>query len=296
MSRPWNFTTLPRLAPGESVEVPLTALFNEVMIGLSTDVNASGVIQMQYRSLGAKKENGLSIQMPIHNRNALNWDDDRRAAAFVSPRDSSALHFARYVAGVAIDANAVSANVAPPPTNVRIAAAMFEALRLYGINYVVDPASSYAALSEDASGLDSLNYPYQTLHYRSGDCDDLSILFCSLLEVAGIETAFITIPGHIYTAFEVGDSNWLKGDAGIIEIGGKRWLPVEITVPDQGFTRAWRIGAREWRTGGLEASLYPIREAWKLYPAVTVPASGDRLPEMPDGAAIIRALEAELRK
>jgi hypothetical protein len=60
---------------------------------------------------------------------------------------------------------------------------MFEALRLYGINYVVDPASSYAALSEDASGLDSLNYPYQTLYYRSGDCDDLSILFCSLLEV-----------------------------------------------------------------------------------------------------------------
>jgi hypothetical protein len=119
--------------------------------------------------------------------------------------------------------------------------------------------------------------------------------------VAGIETAFITIPGHIYTAFEVGDGNWLKGDAGIMEIDGndgirRRWLPVEITVPDQGFTRAWRIGAREWRTGGEEASLYPIREAWKLYPAVTVTASGDRLPEVPDGAAIIRALEIELRK
>ncbi|MDR0289672.1 MAG: hypothetical protein LBI06_01920, partial [Treponema sp.] len=51
MSRPWNFTTLPRLAPGESAEVPVTALFNEVMIGLSNDVNAGGVIQMQYRSL-----------------------------------------------------------------------------------------------------------------------------------------------------------------------------------------------------------------------------------------------------
>jgi hypothetical protein len=172
---------------------------------------------------------------------------------------------------------------------------------LYGINYVVDPASSYAALSEDASGLDSLNYPYQTLYYRSGDCDDLSILFCSLLEVVGIETAFITIPGHIFTAFEVGDGNWLKGDAGIIEIDGndgirRRWLPVEITVPDQGFTRAWRIGAREWRSGGTEAALYPIREAWELYPAVTVPASGDRLPEVPDQAAVIRATEAELRK
>jgi hypothetical protein len=294
MSQSWNFATLPRLAPGESVEVPVTALFNEVMTSLSNGVNASGIIQMQYRSLGAKKESTLALQMPIYNRNSLNWDDDRRTAAFVSPHDSSALHFARYVAGVAVEANTVSANAALP--NVRTAAAMFEALRLYGINYVIDPASSYAALSEDSSGLDSLNYPYQTLYYRSGDCDDLSILFCSLLEVVGIETAFITIPGHIYMAFEVGDNSWRVGNADIIELDGKRWLPVEITVPDQGFSGAWRIGAREWRTSGTEASLYPIREAWKLYPLVTVPVSGDHLPEMPDQAAIIQAMEAELRK
>jgi transglutaminase-like putative cysteine protease len=306
MSQPWNFAAVPRLAPGESVEVPLTALFNEVMIGLSADVNASGIIQTRYRSLGAKKENTLTIQMPIHNRNAMNWDDDRRAAAFVSPRDSSALHFARYVAGVAVDTNTSTLNANTTtlnaiPNNVRIAAAMFEALRLYGMNYVVDPASAYESLSEDASGLDSLNYPFQTLHYRSGDCDDLSILFCSLLEVVGIETAFITIPGHIYMAFEVGDNNWRMGNANIIELDGndgirRRWLPVEITVPGQGFANAWRIGAREWKSGGTEAALYPIREAWELYPAVTVPAGGGRLPEVPDGAAIIRAMEAELRK
>jgi hypothetical protein len=324
MSQPWNFAVLPRLAPGESVEIPLTALFNEALINLSSDVNASGIIQMRYRSLGAKKESASAVQMPIHDRNAMNWDDDRRAAAFVSPRDSSALHFARYVAGVveptntsALNTNASALNTntstlntntstlnnaanAAPPSNVRIAVAMFEALRLYGINYVVDPASSYAALSEDASGLDSLNYPFQTLYFRSGDCDDLSILFCSLLEVIGIETAFITIPGHIYMAFEIGDGNWREGNADIIELDGndgirRRWLPLEITIPDQGFTRAWRIGAREWRSGGTEAALYPIRSAWELYPSVTVPTSGGRLPEMPDGAAIIKAMEAELR-
>jgi hypothetical protein len=97
-------------------------------------------------------------------------------------------------------------------------------------------------------------------------------------------------------AFEVGDSNWQMGNADIIELDGKRWLPVEITVPDQGFSSAWRIGAREWRSGGTEAALYPIREAWKLYPAVTITASGDRLPEVPDQAAIIKAMEAELRR
>jgi hypothetical protein len=56
-----------------------------------------------------------------------------------------------------------------------LAAALFETLNLYGINYVIDPASSYVELSGNASVLDSLNYPYQTLMFRGGDCDDLSI-------------------------------------------------------------------------------------------------------------------------
>ena len=97
-------------------------------------------------------------------------------------------------------------------------------------------------------------------------------------------------------AFEVGDANWLEGNPDIIELNGKRWLPVEITVPDQGFTRAWRIGTREWRTSGTEATLFPIREAWQFYPPVTVPASGDHHPEMPDRAGILKAMETELRK
>jgi transglutaminase-like putative cysteine protease len=52
-------------------------------------------------------------------------------------------------------------------------------------------------LSEEAGIPDSLNYPYQTLFYRGGDCDDLSILFCSLMESLGVASAFITVPGHI---------------------------------------------------------------------------------------------------
>ena len=292
MSQPWEFTELPFLASGESAELPVTALFNEVMLSLAENVNANGEISIQYRSLGARKDAFFAIQMPIYNRNALNWDDDRRAAAFVSVRDSTARQFALYVAG-AVESQPETGNT---PSNVRYAAAMFEALRLFGINYVIDPASSYIELSENASALDSLNYPGQTLYYRGGDCDDLSILYCSLLEVLGIETAFITIPGHIYAAFNVGDSSWMANSADIIEISGRRWLPVEITIPGEGFSRAWRIGAQEWRNTGSEAKLYPMNESWQLYPSVTVPAAGEYLSKMPPRSDIVRAFEAELRR
>jgi hypothetical protein len=291
MGQPWTFATLPRIGAGETVEVPVTALFNEILINLTENTNAAGTVRIQYRSLGAKKESASSVQMPIFHRNAFSWEDDRRAAAFVSPRDGSVRIFSRYVAS-AVN----SERLRNTPSNVIYATALFEALRLYGISYVVVPATSYKNLSANEAALDNVSYPYQALYYRGGDCTYLSILYCSLLEALNVETAFITIPGHLYLAFEVGDSGWQAENPDIIELDGKRWLPVEITVPGEGFTRAWRIGAGEWRRYGEEAALYPIREAWKLYPPVTVPASTDHPPHMPEPADIIRAMEAELRK
>jgi hypothetical protein len=185
-----------------------------------------------------------------------------------------------------------------------------EALNLYGINYVIDPASSYMELSENADVLDSLNYPYQTLMYRGGDCDDLSILFCSLLEVLGVDTAFITIPGHIYCAFaaisqdEMALEFWLgQNSTNLIEYGGKLWVPVEITIPGEGFSRAWRAGMREWEqftpqtaTAPPVRAIYPMRDSWELYRPVSVPGAGERLPDLPEEREIVRRFTAEMRR
>jgi hypothetical protein len=300
MGQPELFAVIPRLAPGETLEVPVTALFNEVMLSLTENVNANGQVLMSYRSLGARKEADFGVQMPVYHRNALSWDDDRRAAAFVSARDPAARLFARYAASVAdsLPGNGI-------PRNVRYAAALFEALAAYGMNYVIVPASSFVVMSEDASALDSLNYPYQTLYYRGGDCDDLSILYCSMLEALGVDTAFITIPGHIYCAFDTGISDQGEGEKdkgegdkgegwrveGLIEYGGKLWMPVEITVPGEGFYGAWRIGAREWGQSAPQITnraIYPMGESWALYPPVTVPEAGDKALEMPEEAEIAR--------
>jgi len=291
MNQPSPFAHIASLAPGETVEIPVIALFNESMLSLTESVNASSQIIAEYRSLGITKTSGFSMQMPVSSRNSMTWDDDRRAASFVSARDPAAVYFARYVSSSV--SNATASTV---PQSVRLAAALFEALRLYGISYLVDPASSYVALSENTAAADTLNYPYETLLYRGGDCDDLSILFASMLEVLGIESAFITVPGHIYIAFNIGDANWRGGNTDIIEHDGKRWLPVEITVPDRGFAEACRTGARQWNSAGDKGCLYPMRESWRIYPSVSVNAAGDNMPAMPERAAIIRALETELGK
>jgi len=291
MNQPSLFATIQSLRPGESFEVPVKALFNESMLDLTENVVASAQLIAEYRSLGIQKSSTFHTQMTISHRNALSWDDDRRAASFVSPRDPAAVYFARSVSTAVADVK--SSNL---PENVRIAAALFEALRLYGISYIIDPTSSYIALSENAFEQDTLNYPYETLLYRGGDCDDLSILFTAMLEVMGVESAFVTIPGHIYTAFNIADDTWRIGNADIIEYAGKRWLPVEITVPDRGFAEASRIGGRQWRSSGEDGNIYPMHDNWRIYPPVSVPAAGDNMPTMPERADIAKALEEELVK
>ncbi|MFP3040718.1 transglutaminase-like domain-containing protein [Treponema primitia] len=306
MNQGYQFATRTRLGPGESAEFPVTALFNETMLDLTENINANTRITLDYRSLGAKKSMSFPAAMTIYHRNAFAWDDDRRAASFVSAKDPAVSYFANFTAqGVERLLRENPSRFGTAPKNILLAAALFETLNLYGINYVVDPSSSFIELSENASALDSLNYPYQTLFYRGGDCDDLSILFCSLLEALGIESAFVTVPGHIYIAFDTGvlpEGNAVNNKQqvkGAIEHGGRLWLPVEITIPHGGFLNAVEIGAQEWNgaggaedTGGGDRSgiraLYPMRESWRVYRSISVPGAGDRMPEMPDEEEILR--------
>jgi len=50
----------------------------------------------------------------------------------------------------------------------------------------------------------------------------------------------------------------------------KAWLPIEITLRDSGFLKAWQLGAKEWRENKTrnQAAFYPLHEAWKLYQPV----------------------------
>jgi tetratricopeptide (TPR) repeat protein len=278
MGQPKFCGTRTVLKKGESVDVPVTAFFNETMLNLVENITANAKIIVEYRSLGSARRTEIPLEVPVYHRNAMSWDDDRRASSFVSARDPAAQWFSRDVS------NLVQRRMRPGINrNIQYALGFFEILNIYGINYVIDPSSSYIELSESSSSLDSLNYPYQTLMYRGGDCDDLAILFCSLMEAAGVETAFITIPGHIYMAFDSGlTPEQARRDfyapEEFVYQGDKVWVPLEITIPREGFYRAWRIGAKEWRDAAARdaAALYPMHDSWKIYPPVSVPGAASR--------------------
>jgi tetratricopeptide (TPR) repeat protein len=164
---------------------------------------------------------------------------------------------------------------------------------------VVDPKTPFAEFSASDTSVDFLQFPRQTLEYKAGDCDDLSILFAALMESVGIESAFITVPGHIFMAFAAQtkpsdlERNFSNA-ADLIVIDDRVWVPVEVTERREGFLKAWQTGAFEWREASAkqEAAFYPIHAAWQLYEPVGLPGSGGEI-TIPQASEVLAAFLKE---
>jgi len=107
-------------------------------------------------------------------------------------------------------------------------------------------------VQDDPLMVDSIGLARETLTRMTGDCDDLTVLYCILLETVGVETACITVPGHIFPAFNTGvptaEYRKVFPDRSVfISLEGELWVPVEITlVGTTSFTEAWRKAVAEW--------------------------------------------------
>src|SRR6056297_392994 len=258
------------LKRGESTEVPLYALFRDDILSVVEETAVSGEIQVKYTYRGVEKTAGLSKTINIIKRNGMTLDDDRKAAAFVSAKDPLVIQLSRLAAGTARREGLEVIN-----DNFVKALALYEVLGEYGLSYVIDPQTPYEEYYQNKSAIDYLQFPRQTIQYKSGDCDDLSILYAALLESLGISSAFITVPGHIYVAFDLGISpqealrTFSKPDSLIVH-EQRVWLPVEITMVGESFTAAREYGASEWRKYQPQdqAIFVEVSNAWKVYQPV----------------------------
>ncbi|TVQ21605.1 MAG: hypothetical protein EA382_13330 [Spirochaetaceae bacterium] len=285
------------IEPGQQVSIDLYALLTDEVLRVTEGTKAAVSIEVEYTTRGSTQRFAIDRTIDIADRNAMTWDDDRKAASFVTAKDPVVLTFGRNVASVVRAAGFDSINL-----NLRTAIAMTEALASYGLNYVIDPTSPYAELSGQSHVVDFLQFPRQTLEYRAGDCDDLSILYAALLESVGIPAAFVTVPGHIFTAFSTGMTRheaqafFSRIDELVIH-DDIAWIPVEVTILNDGFLQAWQSGARQWRENAVrgQAGFYPIAQAWELYPSVGLPDAPPHI-AIPAPAVIDGAYRAQLTR
>lgn len=292
MSNPSVIATYNEIEMNEEFSAELMAFLNENILNSLSAKNVDAVISVNYRSLGSKRTHSETISLYSLMRNNMTWEDDRAASAFVSGRDASVEKTARQVASYI-----KSETDASVPYNIQYAAALYGVLKDYGINYVIDASSAFTD-NFGTAALDSLNYPYQTMIYHGGDCDDLSILNCSLFEAVGIKSAFITVPGHIFMAIDSGvpveKAKEVFVDGKYIVYDNIVWIPLEITLTQDTFYEEWAKGAQEWNKYTKDAALIPMYEAWNEYSPVSIPES-DRKIQLVSKDRIVNNMRTSIR-
>ena len=175
----------------------------------------------------------------LYRNTALSWDHSGKLASFITPNESIISAFSHRVLSVLDDSFE-----GLPPKMVR-AAKLCDAVGTYGIEYIEDPDSPFSQILGKSQIIDTVRFPRTTLHIRSGDCDDSTALLGSLLESAGISTAIMTSPGHVFLAFDTGEpaeNEWLFMAEGykVLTGNGSIWIPIETTTLSSGFLKSWK--------------------------------------------------------
>lgn len=285
------------LAPGETKSVDLYALFTDKVLAVTEGTKVATEITVSYKVDGQPYEDRKIETLTLLGRNAMTWDDNRKAAAYVTSKDPGVLNFARSVSSyIQSKENRSICN------NLQAAIAFHEALDLYGMNYTPNPKTPYEQVSKQKDVVDFLQFPRETFQYKAGDCSDLSILYGAMFQAVGIDAAFVTVPGHIFIAVDTCITpeqapKELIPQNQFIAYKGHAWIPIEITAIHDGFMKAWQLGAKEWTENNSigQAGFYPIQEAWSVYQPVGLPGA-DTTISVPQSDSILKAYQGEVQK
>ena len=180
----------------ETVTVPLLASFNREVFSVEGITPLTGEIIATYTSSGKPSEQRQPVSYDLYDKTSMTWDDDSKIAAFITPADSALRNYTSFIRQACKDSTVNLYN-----NQLQFSIQLFHALSELGIIYQVDPTLPFTEVQGNSMVVDSISLPRNTLKRITGDCDDLTVLFCSLLETVGIETGFITVPGHIYAVF-----------------------------------------------------------------------------------------------
>jgi Tfp pilus assembly protein PilF len=276
MDGPTKVASLQVLEAGATATIGVKALYNGKVFETNGTIPLTGELVAEYLSRGRPVRQTVSVQYQMLDRKKISWDDNDKVGAFITPEDSALKNLMGFLASKVAPEVAV-AGVALPLQTAMQAWGMLKALRCV---YVPDPKTPFDAAQKQADLVDSVSLARETLTARGGDCDDLTVLFCSLLEAVGIRTGYRLVPGHIYAAFDTGvpigswqDVHPERPMSFADQDTGTLWIPVEVTLVDKtDFLAAWRRGEEEWEEAvakaPTQAFFVKTAEAQKRFKAV----------------------------
>lgn len=235
------------------VEVPIKLVLDRRRL---LEVSQRRPARVDLALIDGQQREAFTEALVLWDRNALDWSEPDSVAAFVNPKDPIVVAFA---------AEAQRLEVATMPTAFRTPAALFDAMIALGLRYARDPLSPYGD-----KAVDTVQFPRETLARKIGDCDDLAVLYASLIQASGREARLLLTPGHILVAVDselpTSEMARLGGRSRTLALGDRLFIPVEITKLEEGFAAAWQAGAAEVGRYPDKLSTVHIPNAWATWP------------------------------
>jgi hypothetical protein len=121
-------------------------------------------------------------------------------------------------------------------------------------------------VSDPRATVEYVQFPQQTFELKGGDCDDLSVAYCSLLESVGIQTALVDYKGNgdVRHVNVLVNTNLSPEQAILITNNdskyfirknknekGEIWIPVETTSLTN-FDEAWNLGVQKFNREAID--------------------------------------------
>lgn len=262
--------------PKQKIELQLKPVFNNKILEVTENTPLQSELALTYYLAGEAKTVKRTFPVMLYERQAIRWDQKAKVGAFVTSKDPVITDFTRAAVQPYVD---LYPNLDKSLVYARV---LYDTLGVMGVSYIVDP-TPFQEFSENTAIVDYTQYPRDVLNRKSGDCDDLSMMFAAALENIGVETALVDVPGHVFMMFNTGLAEKERKTIGfpdeqLVLYQGSVWIPVEMTMVGSSFTRAWQKGAEEYRdwTAKGKADIISIHKAWEQFKPVTLPSSDFR--------------------
>ena len=252
----------------DTLNLDLDLLFNQEVLKLEEDLKVQVKLDISGIYMNKAFNTEETTIVTLYRRSAMQWDDSGKLSSFITPNESIVEQFSHRVVSnsdIEYDFNFTE--------KFNRAIRISNALGAYGISYIEDPTSPITKILGDSEAVDTVRFARKTLFIRSGDCDDTTALLASLLESSGINTAIMTSPGHVFMAFDSEEpvsNRWMYESEKVTAIpyNGTLWIPIETTILNEGFFKAWEIASKEVKMHESKGKIefIPLNDQRKTYP------------------------------
>lgn len=266
-----DWTELDKIAylyPGQSSAIVCYPKFKDNIVDKNTPSSEKANIRITYTDRGSKEINeSFGFKMEGRNEFAYtsipsselsSWNDifdnTDLLPCFVTPNDPIVKYFTQQIQEKVLKGEAASVWNTPKEC-VRFLMGVYEATRM--AHMVYSGTSGVPEKFEDVSStVQRIRLPREVITGKTGLCIELTLMYASILENAGLHAIIFLVPQHAFPGFELDGQYYAIESTGI---GGEGIGGIESAA------EAFKSGEKK-----LYAALEKIREGYQGYKIIDV--------------------------